>query len=61
MATIANVTIPGPFSSTGAWYQLSILQDPSAIVSQLSYAEFDKVTQRSVDSFTDILGAEIQK
>ena len=57
-ATTNNVTIPAPFSSTEAWYQLFVLQDPSADVSHLSYPEFDELTEESIDLFTDILGTE---
>jgi hypothetical protein len=57
-ATTSNVTRPAPFSSTEAWYQLFVLQETSANVSQLSYAEFDELTQISIDLFTEILGTE---
>ena len=57
-ATVDNVTIPAPFSSTEAWYQLFVLQEPSADVSHLSYEEFDALTRDSVRLFTEVLGTE---
>jgi hypothetical protein len=57
-ATTANGTIPSPFSSTSAWYQLLVLQDPEADVSHLTYEQFDDFTQQSIDLFTEVLGTE---